>query len=187
MGFLKLIRHAYFWLNTLRYFFLGYFKRNRISFSSKFRGNSYLSHTTIGKYNYVGPNCILNDVVTQNYCSIAPNVQIGGMEHDYRQPSTSTFIHRNVDDKKVYIADDVWIGAGAIIRRGVRIGRGAVIGAGAIVLKDVDAYTIVVGNPAKFMKKRFAPPQEKALEKSDWWNHPPKVAQDILDQIIQNN
>jgi acetyltransferase-like isoleucine patch superfamily enzyme len=52
------------------------------------------------------------------------------------------------------IEDHVWIGARAIISPGVRIGEGAVIGAGSVVTRDVEPYTIVAGNPARFIKER---------------------------------
>ncbi|MBR0779034.1 acyltransferase [Bradyrhizobium diazoefficiens] len=54
----------------------------------------------------------------------------------------------DLDDRPVTIDDDAWIGAGAYVLRGVRIGARAVIGAGAVVTKDVEADTIVAGNPA---------------------------------------
>lgn len=53
----------------------------------------------------------------------------------------------------VVIHDKVWIGFGAIILKGVEIGEGAVIGAGAVVTKNVEAYTVVAGNPAKCVKR----------------------------------
>ena len=53
------------------------------------------------------------------------------------------------EDLGVVIDDDVWIGARAVILRGVHIGRGAIIGAGAVVTKSVPPYAIAVGNPAK--------------------------------------
>ena len=52
----------------------------------------------------------------------------------------------------VKIGNDCWIGAGAIILNGITIGEGAVVGAGAVVTKDVEPYTIVVGNPAHKIK-----------------------------------
>lgn len=58
------------------------------------------------------------------------------------------------DNPPVIIEDDVWIGANAIILRGVTIHNGAVVGAGAVVAKDVEPYSIVAGNPAKEIKKR---------------------------------
>lgn len=53
----------------------------------------------------------------------------------------------------IHIGDDAWIGAGAIIMPGITIGEGAVVGAGAVVTHDVPAHTVVVGNPARILKK----------------------------------
>ncbi|HAO07850.1 MAG TPA: acetyltransferase [Chryseobacterium sp.] len=53
--------------------------------------------------------------------------------------------------EKVEIGDNVFLGLGSIVLPGVKIGNGAIIGAGAVVTKDVDSYTVVAGNPAKFM------------------------------------
>ena len=55
----------------------------------------------------------------------------------------------------VIIGNDVWIGYGSTIMSGVKIGDGAVIAAGSLVVKDVDPYTIVGGNPAKMIKKKI--------------------------------
>ena len=57
-------------------------------------------------------------------------------------------------NSKVIVGDDVWIGYGAIIMSGVHIGKGAIIAAGSVVTKDVEAYAIVGGNPAKLLKYR---------------------------------
>src|ERR1022692_3366992 len=55
----------------------------------------------------------------------------------------------------VIIADDVWIGARAIILPGVTVGSGSIIGAGAVVSKDVPPGAVVVGNPARIVRNRF--------------------------------
>ena len=68
------------------------------------------------------------------------------------------------------VANDVWIGANAIILPGVKVGDGAVIGAGAVVTKDVEAFQIVAGVPAKPVRKRFAEPLCTALADSKWWD-----------------
>lgn len=60
------------------------------------------------------------------------------------------------EDLGVVIEDDVWVGARAIILRGVKVGRGAVVGAGALVNKSVPPYAIVGGNPAKVIGFRFS-------------------------------
>jgi acetyltransferase-like isoleucine patch superfamily enzyme len=58
----------------------------------------------------------------------------------------------NLDEKRVRIEDDAWIGAGAIVLRGVTIGCGAVVGAGAVVTRDVPSHAVVVGNPAHVVR-----------------------------------
>ena len=68
------------------------------------------------------------------------------------------------------IGHDVWIGHGAIILPGRNVGTGAVIAAGAIVTRDVPAYTIVAGNPAKIIRRRFDERTEERLKALGWWN-----------------
>ncbi|SKC08295.1 chloramphenicol O-acetyltransferase type B [Sphingobacterium nematocida] len=67
------------------------------------------------------------------------------------------------------VGNDVWIGGEAMIMPGVRIGDGAVIGSRALVTKDVAPYTIVGGNPAKEIKKRFSEEHIKMLLEIKWW------------------
>ena len=59
----------------------------------------------------------------------------------------------NLDEKPVKIGDDAWIGACAIILRGVSIGKGGVVAAGAVVTRDVPEYSIVAGNPAVVVRE----------------------------------
>lgn len=59
------------------------------------------------------------------------------------------------NDQPVVIKDDVWIGSGVIILKGVTIGEGSIIAAGALVNKDINPYSIVGGVPAKILKMRF--------------------------------
>ncbi|WP_327196102.1 CatB-related O-acetyltransferase [Olsenella phocaeensis] len=65
---------------------------------------------------------------------------------------------------------DRWIGRQATIMPGVRIGDGAIIGARAVVAKDVPAYAVVVGNPAKVVKFRFEDETIEFLEALRWWD-----------------
>jgi acetyltransferase-like isoleucine patch superfamily enzyme len=62
-----------------------------------------------------------------------------------------------VKSKPIVIQDKVWIGFNVIVLKGVTIGEGAIVGAGSVVTKDVEPYTIVAGNPAKFIKKIEVP------------------------------
>ena len=68
------------------------------------------------------------------------------------------------------IGNDVWIGQNAVILPGVRVGDGAIIGTNCVVGGDVDPYTIVVGNPAKVLKKRFDDELINLLLKFKWWD-----------------
>ncbi|MBN2478835.1 MAG: CatB-related O-acetyltransferase [Parachlamydiales bacterium] len=77
------------------------------------------------------------------------------------------------------IKDDVWIGYGATIMPGVTIGQGAIIASKAVVTKDVDPYTIVGGNPAKLIRKRFDDKTIEDLLKIRWWDWP-------IDKITKN-
>ena len=58
-----------------------------------------------------------------------------------------------VKTKPIIIEDDVWIGFGTIILKGVKVGKGAIISAGSVVTKDVESFTVVAGNPAQLVKK----------------------------------
>ncbi len=87
-------------------------------------------------------------------CLIAQNVKIIGANH---LTNRNILIRENGWDQKknfVVVGDDVWIGCNAVILPGVKIGTGSVIAAGSIVTKDILPYTIVAGNPAKFLKNR---------------------------------
>lgn len=68
------------------------------------------------------------------------------------------------------VGNDVWIGAEALIMPGVKIGDGAVIATRTLVTKDVEPYSIVGGNPAKLIEKRFSEEEIEILEKIQWWN-----------------
>ncbi len=72
----------------------------------------------------------------------------------------------------MHIGHDVWIGHGAVILPGRSIGTGAVVAAGAIVTKDVPAYSIVGGNPARVIKRRFTESVAGRLAELAWCKAP---------------
>ena len=94
----------------------------------------------------IGPLRIGNDVI------IAQNVVFSGLNHGYLD------VQRPIKDQpcttaEIVVEDEVWIGANSVITAGVRIGRHAVVAGGSVVTKDVPAYTIVGGNPARLLKQ----------------------------------
>lgn len=147
-------------------------------------GVSCSENISIGRFTSItGPNTKLtakiNSIKIGNFCSIAPGVLIQEYGHRYNR-ATSYYINRNCFGKdlsddiyskgSIIVEDDVWIGANSVILSGVYIGRGAIIAAGSIVTKDVSRYTIVGGNPARFIKNRFSNNEVvDYLEETKWW------------------
>ncbi len=114
-------------------------------------------------------------LIIGNYCSIAGGTTflLGG-EHNLNTISTYPFKVRLFGEDReagskgdIVVKDDVWIGQNAIICSGVTIGQGAVVAAGSVVTKNVEPYSIVGGNPAKFIKYRLDENLRKKLEKID--------------------
>lgn len=70
----------------------------------------------------------------------------------------------------ILVGNDVWFGYDALVMNGVTIGNGAIIAARSVVVKDVPAYSIVAGNPAKVVKMRFDDVTIERLEKIAWWD-----------------
>ncbi len=106
----------------------------------------------LGERNVINFGCLLDgrkfQIRTGHDVSIGPNATILTLGHD---PQSPTFADRGGD---VVIGNRVWIGYGALILPGLKIGDGAVVGAGAVVTKDVEAFAIVAGSPARKIGER---------------------------------
>ncbi|WP_289024199.1 CatB-related O-acetyltransferase [uncultured Salegentibacter sp.] len=159
-------------------------KDNNIHFTSRLSGNTKISRTDIGKNCYIACNTVIVNTKVGNYCSIAPGVQIGGMEHSYWWYSTSTFLSNQCkENNRVNIGSDVWIAGGAIIKQGITIGNGSVIGALSFVNKDVPENSIVIGSPARIIKQRFDSEVFAKLKRTRFWEYDVKEAKLILEEF----
>ncbi len=81
------------------------------------------------------------------------------------------------------IGSDVWIGQNVTILPGIKVGDGAIIAANATVTRNVEPYTIVGGNPARLIKKRFSEEVIALLEKLQWWNWNEQKIFEHLEQL----
>jgi virginiamycin A acetyltransferase len=149
------------------------------------KDNPKYSSYEIGEYTYGEPRIqdFGSNLRVGKFCSIARGVTIllGG-EHNVFWNSTYPFNEVFNENKSIKghpaskgdteIGNDVWIGTEAIILSGVKIGNGAVVAARSVVVKDVEAYAIVGGNPAKEIKKRFDSNRIEQLQQLEWWNWP---------------
>lgn len=87
----------------------------------------------------------------------------------------------------IIIGNDVWIGYGATIMAGVTIGDGAIIASKSVITKDVEPYTIVGGNPAKEIRRRFSETDISDLLELQWWNWPIEKITENVAHLTGNN
>lgn len=117
---------------------------------------------SVGENSFIGDDCLIrasDHVLIGKNCCISEGVCVLTASHDVSSP------HFDLVRKPVVICDNVWIAMGAIVLPGVTIGEGAVVAAGAVVAKDVLPWTVVGGNPARFIKKREL--TEEGIHKKD--------------------
>jgi acetyltransferase-like isoleucine patch superfamily enzyme len=157
-------------------------KNSKIDSTSKVESGSLIINSIFGKYSYCGYNCEIINTEIGSFCSISNDVKIGGEQHPLNWVSTSPVFYKGRDSinfkfssfdkptpKQTIIDSDVWIGSNVLIKQGVKIGVGSVIGMGSVVTKDVKPYSIIAGNPAVLIRKRFDDATIEILLKSSWW------------------
>lgn len=138
------------------------------------------SHVT-HHYDFIGDKLIIG-----KFCQIASGVEfvMNGANHQMNAVTTFPFYtlegwNMNPPTKSdlpikgdTVIGNDVWIGQNAVILPGVQIGDGAIIGANSVVGSDVSPYTVVAGNPAREIRKRFDDSLIRLLLEFKWWEKP---------------
>lgn len=140
--------------------------------------SDFESHVT-HLYEWNGDKLIIG-----KFCQIAAGVEFVMNGANHQMNAVSTFPFYTLEGWEMnppaasdlslkgdtIIGNDVWIGQNATIMPGVHIGDGAIIGANATVASDVEPYSIVAGNPARLIRKRFDDELIELLEKFAWWD-----------------
>lgn len=146
-------------------------------------------------YEWLGDKLIIG-----KFCQIAAGVEfmMNGANHQMNAVSTFPFYTLEGWDMDppalsdlplkgdTVIGNDVWIGQNSVILPGVHIGDGAIIGANSVVGSDVEPYTIMVGNPAKVLRKRFDDKLIDLLLKFKWWEKSIEEINDIIPIITSS-
>ncbi len=157
-------------------------KDSRIDRTSKVESGTQVVGCKIDKHSYLGYDCVAINCDVGSFVSIADRVVMGSPDHPMNWVSTSPVFQKGRNSTPVKFAEfdteqparisvdsDVWIGSDAIIKNGVHIGVGAVVGMGSVLTKDVEPYTIVAGNPARVIRRRFDDGLCEKLLASRWW------------------
>ena len=146
------------------------FRESTIGDYAVCRGENQIWYSEIGKFSSIAYGARINAVNHPTFTRIAQHrFTYRGKQYDFSEENDQSITELRKQDK-VTIGNDVWIGHNAIIMPGVHIGNGAVIGSGAVVTHDVAPYSVVVGVPARPIKKRFSDEIIEKIEKSEWWN-----------------
>lgn len=186
----------YFWNRLLKKSRGVAIKKSQIHKTSKIGSGTQMINSAMDKHSFCGYDCKILNCSIGAFCSIADKVVIGGAEHPVNWVSTSPVFYVGRDsikkkyseypreaEKRTIIGNDVWIGENVLIKAGVTIGDGAVVGMGSIVTKDVEAYSIVVGNPAKLIRRRFEADVCTELCEMKWWNLEEELLQHLSPYI----
>ncbi|MGL4865092.1 MAG: acyltransferase [Cetobacterium sp.] len=140
---------------------------NNVYLGKNFQGN--YSNISLGNNVSIGPDAFLlsskAEIIIGNNVMFGPKVSL--VTGNHRIDILGKYMIDITDEEKlktndqnIIIEDDVWIGMGAIILKGVTVGEGSVVGAGSVITKNIPPYSIIGGNPAKIIKKRFTEDQK---------------------------
>ncbi len=161
-------------------------EKSRIGSWTEIGRGSHIVESTIGDYTYDDGDVSIFYSEIGKFCSLANRVRINPGNHPQDRVTQHHLTYRrkqfglDTRDDEVFfdwrrshpcvIGHDVWIGHAAVVLPGVRIGTGAVIGAAAVVTRDVEPYQVVVGVPARPVRRRFPEDVIHRILKSEWWN-----------------
>jgi len=115
--------------------------------------NNGMGSVSIGDGSRIGlSNTLIAPLRIGNNVILAQNVVISALNHGYENPDIPIRLQA-CTTREIHIEDDCWIGANAVITAGVKVGKHSVVAAGSVVTREVPAYCIVAGNPARIIKR----------------------------------
>ena len=140
-------------------------------------------------------------LVIGKFCQIASGVEFVMNGANHQMNSVSTFPFYTLEGWEqtpptqndlpikgdTIIGNDVWIGQNATILPGVHIGDGVIIGANSVVGSNIDPYTIVAGNPARVIRKRFSDKLIQTMEELKWWDLSIEEINDLIPTLTSSN
>ena len=175
------------WLNIarnilnfhVRHRWVVYGRNVHVQWSVRIAAPNKLVH--LGNNVGIGDYCTINtDVIVGNDVLVGSNVGLIARDaHSVYIPCSTMFASPRGDKHRIVIEDDVWIGFGTLVLSGVTVGRGSVIAAGSVVTKNVPAYTIVAGSPARVLKPRFTAEEIEVHERA-------LLAQGVIDAPLRH-
>lgn len=171
-------------------------KNSKFGLYTRVKAHVEVRNSVVGDYTIMSSFSIINACDIGKFCCIGPGNFLGLWEHNM-WVTTHTFPLTEVsgefvkgfqdfekDKVRVKIGNDVWTGANVTVLKGVTIGDGAILGAGAVVTKDVPAYAIAIGSPARVLRYRFSKKDIAYLLKLKWWDFDRRLIQEMVDAKI---
>ena len=164
---------------------------NEIGAFTYFNDNAYCRTVNkIGRFCAIGPNLVCG-MTEHSIKSVSPHILFVNADSKWAHAYSNYHENNNLLEEvkkvqakelgkaRIEIGNDVWIGGNVTIYRGVKIGDGAVIAAGAVVTKNVDAYEIVGGVPARHIRYKFSADLIDRLMNIKWWKSGPNISKNI--------
>lgn len=182
---IKIYYQTTYWGKHLRIGYKVYVRRTKFGKYNYIGRNVFIADSELGDFSYVTNDSTIVNTTIGKFCSIGPNVKLAPGRHPTGKIvsthpsifSNPSFIKKNFASKNIFegnervgIGNDVWVGANCLVIDGVTIADGAIIAANSVVTKNVGAYCIVGGVPAKLIRKRFEDDEIEKLMALKWWD-----------------